>query len=387
MNTKLRRSLVLSLLLAAACFGGVYAQTTAPAATAPAEFNPLSALPASDMVIYADQRRIMTELAPHLMAYDPSLLAKIMGAMEMAKAKTGVNFMGIERVAVGLRLLGPIGPEFKKENLGIVIVAHGDFDANALVAFAKTESKGKLSEQTYAGKVVYSEPPPEPPKTKPEGERPAFAVLDANTLVIGDLVQVRAAVDAAAGTGRLDPALARLATEDENALVGIGVNFSPSVVQHLSESAGPNEMARAGIRLLLSTVKQLSLSAGAGQGSFNLSLGARFCDAQQAQGVADVLTVARKQASAVDQKLGALLEGVEVRADGSDVRVRAEIKGEALRDLGAVFAGRREGASQAPPRLPEGPGIEVDPTITKKTTTVPAKGKATQRRRSRRRGR
>jgi hypothetical protein len=386
MNTQLRRSLVLSLLLAAACFTSVYAQTTAPAAAAPAEFNPLSALPASDLVIYADQRRIMTELGPHIMAYDPSLLAKITGALEMAKAKTGVNFMGVERVAIGLRLLGPIGPEFKKENLGIVIVAHGDFDANALVTFAKTESHGKLSEQTYGGKVVYSEPAPEPPKTKPETERPAFAVLDPNTLVIGDLMEVRAAVDAAAGTGRVDPALARLATEDGNALVGIGVNFSPSVAQYLSASAGPDEMARAGIRLLLSTVKQLSLSAGAGQGSFNVSLGARFCDAQQAQAVGDVLVAVRKQVSAVDAKLGGLLEGVEVRTDGNDVRVRAEIKGEALRDLGAMFAGRSEGSASPPPAA-EGPTVTVPTAAPPDSGIKPPTNKATKRRRSRRRGR
>ncbi|HEY0379430.1 MAG TPA: hypothetical protein VGC87_21110 [Pyrinomonadaceae bacterium] len=385
MNTKPRRSLVLSLLLAAVCAAGVSAQT----ATSVTVQDPLQALPASDLVIYADARRIMTELAPHILTHDPSMLAKIMGALEMAKAKTGVNFMGIERVAVGLKLLGPVGPEFKKENLGIVIVAHGDFDANALVTFAKTESHGKLSEQTYGGKIVYSEPPPEPPKTKPEGERPAFVVLDANTLVIGDLVQVRAAVDAAAGTGRVDPALARLATEDENALAGVGVNFSPSVAQHLSASAGPDEMARAGIRLLLSTVKQLSLSAGVGQGSFNVNLGARFCDAQQAQGVADVLTAARKQVSAADAKLGGLLEGVQVRTDGSDVRVRAEIKGEALRDLGAMFAGRREGSASPPPPPP----ADTSPTVVEPRAAPadpgikPPTNKATQRRRSRRRGR
>ena len=394
MNTNLRRSLVLSLLLAAACVAGANAQTTAPAAAAPAaELNPLSALPTSDLVIYANMRRIMTELAPHILAHDPSMLAKVTGALEMVKAKTGVNVMGIERVVVGLRLLGPVGPQFKKENLGIVIIAHGDFDANAFVTFAKAETKGKMSEQAYAGKVVYSEPPPEPPQTKPDSDRPAFVVLDANTLVIGDLAQVRASVDAAAGTGRLDPALARLATEDENALVGIGVNFSPSVAQHLSASVGPDEVLRAGVRLLVSTVKQLSLSAGVGPGSFNVNLGARFCDAQQAQGVGDVLAAVRSKVIRDDPKLAGLLEGMQVRAEGQDVRVRAEIKGEVLRNLGTMFAGRREGSgtstgTTSPPPQAAPPPADADKTTAPADTGIkPPTNKATQRRRSRRRGR
>ena len=384
MNTKLRRSLALSLLLAAACFTGVHAQTTATApATAPAEFNPLSALPASDAVIYADTRRLMTELLPHIMAYDPLMLAKITGALEMVKAKTGVNVMGIERVAIGLRLLGPVGPQFKKENLGVVIVAHGDFDANALVAFAKTESHGKLSEQTYGGKVVYSEPAPEPPKTKPEAERPAFAVLDANTLVIGDLVEVRAAVDAAAGTGRVDPELARLATQDANAVIGIGLSFSPSAVRYLSASVGPDEAAQAGIRFVLATVKQVSFSAGFAPGAFTVAYGVRFCDAEQAQGMADVLTAVSHKAAADDPKLAPLLEGIKVQADGSDVRVRAEIKGEALRNLGTMFA---EMNKPKPPPAVEGPTIVGPPAVPPDSGIKPPT-KATQRRRSRRRGR
>ncbi|HWT02270.1 MAG TPA: hypothetical protein VN256_18615 [Pyrinomonadaceae bacterium] len=391
MNTKLQRSLILSLLLAAFCVAGGKAQTTATATAAPAEFNPLSALPASDLVIYADMRRIMTDLAPHILAHDPSMLAKVTGVLEMVKAKTGINVMGVERVIVGLRLLGPVGPQFKKENLGVVIVTYGDFDANAFVAFAKGETKGKINEQTYAGKVIYSEPPPEPPQTKPERDLPAFVVLNANTLVIGDLAGVRESVDAAAGTGRLDPAVARLATVDEAALVGVGVNFSPTVAQHLSASVGPDEVAQAGVRLLAATVKQLSLSAGVGAGSFNVSLGARFCDAQQAQGVGDVLAAVRRKVIKDDPKLAGLLEGVQVRTEGSDVRLRAELKGEVLRNLGTMFAGRREGAGTSttspppqaapPPADTEQKASPADPGI------KPPTNKATQRRRSRRRGR
>lgn len=381
MKTKLR-SLLFSLLLAALGGAAAAAQTATPAAAA----DPLSALPDSDLVIYADVRRMMTELAPRILAHDPSMLAKVTGALEMVKAKTGINVLGVERVVVGMKLYGPPGTkDIKKENIGVVIIAHGDFDASALITFAKAESKGKLSEQPYEGKVIYHEPPLDPPKTKPERERPAFVVLDANTLAVGDLPAVRAAVDAAAGKGRVAPDVLRLATRDPNAILGAGFNFSPTVVQHLSASVGPDEIEQAGVRLVFSTVKQLSFSAGVAPGTFSLSLGARLCDAQQAQGVGDVLSAVRRKVSAEQPKIAGLLEGVQVTTEGSDLTVRADIKGEALQALGAMFANQGKGAPPAttapPPAAAPPKNGSAEPGI------KPPTNKPTPRRRSRRRGR
>lgn len=369
MKTKLC-SLLMAIFLVAVCAAGVAAQTT----TAPATISdPMSALPASDIVIFADVRRILTELAPRILASDPATLAKLTGVLDMAKTKTGINVMGIERVAVGVRLLGPVAPAFKKENVGIAIVAHGDFDANAFVAFARTESKGKISEQNYGGKVIYHEPPPEPPRTKSERDTPAFSVLDANTLLVGDLVQVRAAIDALAGTNRIDADLARRATQDPNALIGFAVSLSPQFTEAIGASAGPDEMARAGVKFLLSNIKQVSGSAGVGQGSFNVALGLRLCDAQQAQSLGEFLAGARRKFSSDNPQISGLLEGVQVTTEGSDLQVRADIKGEALKGLADMFAAKRKEAQAATSAAP---------------ATKPAPAKKPQRRRgARRRGR
>lgn len=373
MNTKFRSLLCTILLALAINIGSVSAQTTTSVAVS---VDPLAALPASDLVIFADVRRIMTQLAPHILASDPAMLAKVTGALEMAKAKTGINVMGIERVAVGVRLLGPIAPNFKKESVGIAIVAHGDFDANALIAFAKTETKGKISEQNYGGKVIYHEPPPEPPRTRSERETPAFSVLDANTLLVGDLVQVRAAIDAAAGTNRIDADLTRRATLDPNAIIGFAISLSPQFNETLSASAGPDEIMRAGMRFALSNIKQVSGSAGVAPGSFIMTLGVRFCDAQQAQSVNDLLTAARRKFAGSDPRISGLLEGVQVTTEGSDLQVKADIKGEVMKNLAAMFAAKRKqeesAASAAKPAA----------------QTAPAKSKTTKRRRgTRRRGR
>ncbi len=381
MKTKLR-SLLFSLLLATLSAAAAAAQTATPVTVA----DPLSALPDSDLVIYADMRRLMMELAPRILAHDPSMLAKVTGALEMAKAKTGINVLGIERVVVGVKLYGPPGTkDIKKENVGIIIIAHGDFDANALITFAKAETKGKISEQPYEGKVIYHEPPPEPPKTKPERERPAFVVLDANTLAVGDLPAVRAAVDAAAGKGRIAPDVLRLATRDPEAIFAAGVNLSPSVVQHISESVGPDEAMQASVRFVLSTVKQFSLSAGVAPGTFSLSLGVRFCDPQQAQGMGDLLTAVNRKLAADQPKFAPLLEGVQVKTEGSDVMVRADIKGEALQALGAMFAAQRESPAQT--TAPPPPAAEEPKTGTADPGIKPPTNKPTPRRRSRRRGR
>jgi hypothetical protein len=102
----------------------------------------------------------------------------------------------------------------------------------------------------------------------------------------------------------------------------------------------------------------------------------------------DLLTAARRQVAQGEPKLAPLLEGVQVKTEGSDVMVRADIKGEDLQSLGAMFAARPEGASKPTPQLraPEGPGIKIDPALNK-DTAAPAKPKVTKRRRARRRGR
>ena len=70
------------------------------------------------------------------------MLAKVTGALEMAKAKTGINVLGIERVVVDVKLYGLPAPRTSRRRTSASSsIAHGDFNASALITFAKAESR------------------------------------------------------------------------------------------------------------------------------------------------------------------------------------------------------------------------------------------------------
>jgi hypothetical protein len=177
---------------------------------------------------------------------------------------------------------------------------------------------------------------PEPPRTRSERETPAFAVLDANTLVIGDLPQVRATIDAMTGTGRVDPTLVQHATQDSNALVGMAMKFSPSLAGNASDDAGPDEMmGRAAAKFFMATFKEMFASIGSTPTSFNVVLGLRLCDAEQAQSLSELLTSARNQfgGRSGDPHLRGLLNSLQVSAEGSTLQVRADFKDEIVQNV------------------------------------------------------
>lgn len=360
MKTKRSLLLIAFLLAAAVNVSVVFAQTTGSAS---AMSDPLGALPASDVVMFANVRRILNDAIPRLLAKDPATLGHMMGMVNEAKTKTGINLLAIDSIVMGARIIGPVGRDFKKESVGVAIIAHGDFNANALIDFARSESHGKIAEQTYGGKVIYSEPMPEPPRKRSERETPAFAVLDANTFVIGDLPQVRATIDAATGTGRVDPQLVQHATQDSDALLGMAIKFSPALAGNASDSTGPDVMVRAAIKFFMATYKEIFASIGSTPTSFNMVLGVRLCDAEQAQSLGELVTAARNQfgGSSGDPHLRALLDSLQVSTEGSRLQIRADFKDEVVQNVIASMMRPRPAAGPPPPKVEAVPAKKPTP--------------------------
>ncbi|MDT4956075.1 MAG: hypothetical protein QOJ02_4213 [Acidobacteriota bacterium] len=330
MNTKLR-SLIPAIFIAI-----IVSFTLAPShsVAAPTDTRPLlSSLPASDVVMFVDLQRIMTEIIPRLLAKDPATLAKMTAAINEVKIKSGVNILAIDSVVAGMQFDGAVTHNMKKENFGIVIIAHGDFDANALIAFLKRETKGKVHEETYGGKVIYSEP--QPAKKKAERELAALTVLDANTVALGDLPQVRAAVDAFAGKGRVDSSLVGLAAGDSSSLIGLAGNVPPSLIEDLKETAPQNDPTAQAIQKAITGLKQLFVSIGATPSDFNIITGARLSNAEQAASLGDMLMGLRQQAIAgVDeQEIRSLIESTKITTQGDEVLIKADIKNEDVQDF------------------------------------------------------
>jgi hypothetical protein len=339
MNTKMR-----SLLLA------IFLTIVVGGRPTSAQTDPLASLPASDVVMFADARRIMTEFIPRVLAKDPATLSKMMGALNELNAKTGVNVLAIERVVAGVKLLGPVGPNTKKEDVAVAIIVQGDFNPGKLIEFLKIQGKGQQSEETYGGKVIYSEPPPAPPRTRVERATFAVTVLDQNTLVLGDLPQVRATIDAASGTGRVDPALVQLATRDASSLIGMAGNVPPSLAEGMKIHAPKDEMAQ-GIVKLVSTIKQIFASIGSTPTDVNLIMGARLSSPEQAQAVSDMLLGIRQQVGAKlpDPKAREMLNALQITAQNDEVQLKADVKTEVVQDLVASMAKANQPGAKAAP--------------------------------------
>jgi hypothetical protein len=369
MKMKLRSLLVaafLTVCLSAAVASAQGTQTNA-------SYDPLVALPASDIVGFVNMQRILVEIVPRVMMKDPATLLKMTTALNDVYTKTGINLLSIDRVAAGLQFIGPATHQMKKDNLGIVIIVHGDFDADKFIAFLKNETSNKGSEESYGGKTIHIEPRPAPPAVKTDRQTAAFTFLDDHTMVIGDLPQVRATIDAATGKGRVDSTLVQLATRDSNSLIGLAGNVPPELIKDLQSTVSDDPTEQA-ISKLLTGLKQVFASFGATQTEFDATTGARFETEAQAQSISDLLLGLRQQAAAnVDvQELRDLISAVQVTAQGDQVQIKASLPNSDVQDFVASMM-REEG----PKTEPKKPGTAVK-TVSKTATT-------TKHRRSKRR--
>lgn len=361
MNMKLR-ILLLAIPLAVLMNVTVVSAQTVQATSA---LDPLNALPTSDVVAFADTRRILTEILPRLLAKDPATLLKMTTAANDFNTKTGINILSIDRVAVGFQFIGKPTRNMNKESIGIAIIVHGDFDADKFFAFMKGETKGKARQETYGGKVIHIEPPPTPPEKKSERETGALTLLDAHTIVLGDLPQVRATIDAAAGKGRVDSALVGLASRDAGTIIGMAGNVPPSLTEEISKSATTGDETEQAISKIVANIKQVFSSIVTNPTAFNVTLGARLGTAEQAQSLVDLLFGIRQQTAPYVQDKTAhdLLTSLQITAQDDQVRLSSSIPNEVAQSFVASMAKDNQPAAKP----------------------APAKKKTTQYRRTRRR--
>ena len=153
MNDRRRRLLPAMLFLFILGLMPVKAQTRAHAPAAP---DLLQQLPASDVVLVVDHTRILNEAIPRLFGNNTAPLGKIFAMGDDFKAKTGIDPRSISRIVVGVRFINPDnlakGPD--KKDLGIVLLAQGDFEARKLVDFMRSEAKDRLREEQSGGHTI-----------------------------------------------------------------------------------------------------------------------------------------------------------------------------------------------------------------------------------------
>jgi hypothetical protein len=328
MNNTRRALFPAILMLVALAAGPVRTQTTASTIGA----DLLTMLPASDVVMVIDHSRIWNEAIPQLFGKDAAPLGKITGKMDEFKAKTGVDVRSISRIAVGMRFVNPVMTTTKmdKKDFALVIIAQGDFDAKRFVDFMRREEKNRVREVQHGGQTIYTiDEPPKGSTPRPDTEKPALAVLDANTIALGDLMHVRATIDARGGSGRLSPDLLSLAQRNSGALVSVAGNVPAALAASVlpKASSGNAEMDQHFGKFFeaVASIKQMYLTLGMTATDVEASLGARLNTAEQAQSLGDMLLGARQQYSVFieDKMIRDLVANMQITAAGDEVQLKA----------------------------------------------------------------
>ena len=314
----------------ASTFALVFAALAATNASAQAPNAAASLpLPASDAVLTVDLRALFAEVIPRSLASDKARLAQVDADVDEFKARTGIDAREFDALAVGTRIV-PL-PSGATKIDRVTAVARGRFRAEALVAAARTAAapKGGLKEQKHAGKTVYVATVNDQLKlfglAKMRVKELAFAVLDQNTLALGEPEDVRAAIDAAAGRGRADMSLLNFprGAGDFIAYAGnVPAGALAGVEPGLSENV---DRAVASIRGFYGTVG--STAAGA-----QLMTTLRAGTAADAKNLFDVVDALRQMAPGVISMAGArwgfagrIVDGMKVTTKGSEVQLRLDV--------------------------------------------------------------
>src|SRR5215210_5376497 len=122
----LMMAVVAMLVLAGSQWGD---RAAATATTASAE---LSSLPASDIIIFVDTQRLISDTLPNFLANDPTLLAKVNARLDRFQRETGIDPRSFDSLSIGLRFNdAPARGDFK-----CVAIAHGGFNAASVIETA-----------------------------------------------------------------------------------------------------------------------------------------------------------------------------------------------------------------------------------------------------------
>jgi hypothetical protein len=259
------------------------AQKTRTAAVAKTAPGLLSSLPQSDAMALIDQRQLLDQVVPKILADNPAKLAEVNAEIENFKTQTGVDSRSFDQVALSLRYKYPSAGVTKVDT---VALAHGTFNAAAFVAAGKTAAAGKYHEEKYEGHTIYI--------FSLDRQLKVFGLLNlqlgdlavtplsANVLAIGSAETVRTAIDASKGRGGLNADLIGLATRDPKAIIGFGGNISARLLENLKIS---NEEVTKD----LATVRQVYGSVGLSEKNLEMFLAARTTNANSARNLSDTL--------------------------------------------------------------------------------------------------
>ena len=104
----------------------------------------VSILPQSDALAIVNVSQLLTEVAPKMLADNPSRLAEMNTEIDKFKTQTGIDPRAFDQLALGLRYTYPAPGISKIES---VALAQGTFNTAALVAAGRIAASGKYGKR------------------------------------------------------------------------------------------------------------------------------------------------------------------------------------------------------------------------------------------------
>ena len=192
------------------------------AALAQSSSASLASLPDADVLIFVSPQRILNDAVPKFMP--PAELAKMRSSFADLKKSVGIDPATVEYLVIAARFHKPAA-DLSFVAPDVLAVAGGDFNADSIFTMAQLymQSAGRTEKQGSKTIAVMKVPPiaaeaEKTPMLKSLVEM-GIVPLSANSIAVGNLSYLKSAVDAAEGTGRINPATLESLMRDPNVLI------------------------------------------------------------------------------------------------------------------------------------------------------------------------
>lgn len=182
----------------------------------------LASLPDADVLIYVSPQKILNDAAPRIMPVTE--ITKMRASFGDMKKGVGIDPSSVEYLVIALRFHKPAG-DLSFVAPDIMAVAGGDFSSDSLISLAELGLQDKVRMEKHGSKSIalmkideFAGEAVKTPMLKSFSEIGAVA-LSPNSIAIGNLPYLKSAIEAADGTGRINPATLESLMRDPNVLM------------------------------------------------------------------------------------------------------------------------------------------------------------------------
>lgn len=314
--------------------------------------DPITLLPASDIILSANVRRILNEALPRILVHEPDRLAKLNKEIDGVKAKTGFDIRSITRLYLAMRPDAPLTDFFNAKHVAAIV--QGTFNADLILAAAKLAMNGKYREEKHAGKSVflfditeylnrYTEK--SGTNVAASSEPLAVTVLNTTTLAVGDQQMVNQVIDnnnVNNGTGtKLNTDLVNMMRRNPMALLSMGAIISPDLLKEAN--LGNDEIGQ-----LVSSIKQAFVSTEMVASGFDLNLVAGTTSVEMAKSLAATVGSLKQLAPTMIQNedYRRIVSNINLSTEGTDLLLETVLSIDDVNKLAKAlsrYAGAKSG--------------------------------------------